>query len=78
MINSTHTDPWFPITVFELLEKGEVMEIPTDEPLSEDQAWGYFRDVVLGIEYCKWCPTLTWGWKWMFIDWVLTLPDCML
>lgn len=37
--------------VFELLEKGEVMEIPTEEPLSEDQAWGYFRDVVLGIEY---------------------------
>lgn len=38
-------------TVFELLEKGEVMEVPTDSPLSEDQAWGYFRDVVLGIEY---------------------------
>ncbi|XP_069164808.1 uncharacterized protein [Procambarus clarkii] len=37
--------------VFELLEKGEVMEIPTDTPLSEDQAWSYFRDVVLGIEY---------------------------
>lgn len=37
--------------VFELLEKGEVMEIPTDMPLSEDQAWAYFRDVLLGIEY---------------------------
>ncbi|XP_045136566.1 calcium/calmodulin-dependent protein kinase kinase 1-like isoform X3 [Portunus trituberculatus] len=37
--------------VFELLERGEVMEIPTDRPLSEDQAWAYFRDVVLGIEY---------------------------
>ncbi|XP_042859766.1 calcium/calmodulin-dependent protein kinase kinase 1-like isoform X4 [Penaeus japonicus] len=36
---------------FELLEKGEVMEVPTDTPLTEDQAWGYFRDVVLGIEY---------------------------
>ncbi|CAL4080881.1 unnamed protein product, partial [Meganyctiphanes norvegica] len=36
---------------FELLEKGEVMEIPTDVPLSEDQAWTYFRDMVLGIEY---------------------------
>lgn len=30
------------------------MEVPTDTPLTEDQAWGYFRDVVLGIEYCKW------------------------
>ncbi|XP_068249427.1 calcium/calmodulin-dependent protein kinase kinase 1-like isoform X2 [Palaemon carinicauda] len=36
---------------FELLEKGEVLEIPTDSPLSEDQAWVYFRDVVLGLEY---------------------------
>lgn len=41
------------ITVFELLERGEVMQIPTDEPLSEDQAWHYFRDVVLGLEYRK-------------------------
>ncbi|XP_065201569.1 calcium/calmodulin-dependent protein kinase kinase 1 [Planococcus citri] len=37
--------------VFELLERGEVMQIPTAEPLSEDQAWHYFRDVVLGLEY---------------------------
>lgn len=37
--------------VFELLERGEVMQIPTDEPLSENQAWHYFRDVVLGLEY---------------------------
>lgn len=37
--------------VFELLERGEVMQIPTDEPLSEKQAWHYFRDVVLGLEY---------------------------
>ncbi|XP_042209895.1 calcium/calmodulin-dependent protein kinase kinase 1-like [Homarus americanus] len=37
--------------VFELLEKGEVMEIPTDSPLGEDKAWSYFRDVVMGIEY---------------------------
>ncbi|XP_064095997.1 calcium/calmodulin-dependent protein kinase kinase 1-like isoform X3 [Macrobrachium nipponense] len=36
---------------FELLEKGEVLEVPTDTPLSEDQAWVYFRDVVLGLEY---------------------------
>lgn len=37
--------------VFELLEKGPVVEIPTDNPLSEMQSWQYFRDVVLGIEY---------------------------
>ncbi|VDI36685.1 calcium/calmodulin-dependent protein kinase kinase, partial [Mytilus galloprovincialis] len=36
---------------FELVEKGEVMEVPTEKPLSEDQAWSYFRDVILGIEY---------------------------
>ncbi|XKL64379.1 hypothetical protein PGB90_004465 [Kerria lacca] len=37
--------------VFELLKRGEVMQIPTVDPLSEDQAWHYFRDVVLGLEY---------------------------
>lgn len=30
-----------------------VMEVPTDNPLSEEQARLYFRDVILGIEYCK-------------------------
>lgn len=38
--------------VFELLDK-QVLEIPTDDPLTECEAWGYFRDVILGIEYCK-------------------------
>ncbi|XP_010720104.1 calcium/calmodulin-dependent protein kinase kinase 1 isoform X1 [Meleagris gallopavo] len=37
--------------VFDLLRKGAVMEVPSDEPFSEDQAWLYFRDIVLGIEY---------------------------
>ncbi|XP_075218922.1 calcium/calmodulin-dependent protein kinase kinase 1 isoform X2 [Lycorma delicatula] len=37
--------------VFELLERGEVMHVPTDNPLSEEQAWSYFRDVILGLEY---------------------------
>lgn len=37
--------------VFELLERGQVLEVPTDTPLDEEKAWGYFRDVVLGIEY---------------------------
>lgn len=30
-----------------------VMEVPTDKPFTEEQARFYFRDVVLGIEYCK-------------------------
>ncbi|XP_034235814.1 calcium/calmodulin-dependent protein kinase kinase 2 isoform X2 [Thrips palmi] len=37
--------------VFELLERGEVLHVPTDTPLSEAQARQYFRDVVMGIEY---------------------------
>lgn len=37
--------------VFELMPKGPVMEVPTDNPLSEEQARLYFRDVILGIEY---------------------------
>ncbi|XP_056601530.1 calcium/calmodulin-dependent protein kinase kinase 1 isoform X1 [Triplophysa dalaica] len=37
--------------VFELMQKGPVMEVPTDSPFSEDQARPYFIDIVLGIEY---------------------------
>jgi len=37
--------------VFELLERGQVLEVPTEKPLSEDEAWTYFRDVIMGIEY---------------------------
>ncbi|XP_028396696.1 calcium/calmodulin-dependent protein kinase kinase 2-like isoform X2 [Dendronephthya gigantea] len=37
--------------VFELVEKGPVMEVPTDNPLSEADARKYFRDVHSGIEY---------------------------
>ncbi|XP_059187721.1 calcium/calmodulin-dependent protein kinase kinase 1b [Centropristis striata] len=36
---------------FELMTKGPVMEVPTDEPFTEEQARFHFRDVVLGIEY---------------------------
>ncbi|KAL6115916.1 camkk1 [Pungitius sinensis] len=36
---------------FDLMKKGQVMEVPTDEPFSEEQARFYFRDIVLGIEY---------------------------
>ncbi|XP_076434840.1 calcium/calmodulin-dependent protein kinase kinase 2-like [Babylonia areolata] len=36
---------------FELVEKGEVMEVPCSTPFSEDMARSYFRDVIKGIEY---------------------------
>ncbi|XP_043288873.1 uncharacterized protein [Venturia canescens] len=37
--------------VFELVQKGEVLQIPTDKPLDEEIARRYFRDVVMGVEY---------------------------
>uniref|UniRef100_A0AAY4E6I9 calcium/calmodulin-dependent protein kinase n=1 Tax=Denticeps clupeoides TaxID=299321 RepID=A0AAY4E6I9_9TELE len=37
--------------VFELMQKGPVMEVPSETPFSEEQARLYFRDIVLGIEY---------------------------
>lgn len=37
--------------VFELVEKGPVMEVPTDNPLTETDARNYFRDIHSGIEY---------------------------
>ncbi|XP_068455840.1 calcium/calmodulin-dependent protein kinase kinase 1 isoform X2 [Clinocottus analis] len=37
--------------VFELMPKGPVMEVPSDSPLTEEQARLYFRDIILGIEY---------------------------
>lgn len=37
--------------VFELLDHGPVVEVPTDHPLSEEQARARFRDLLLGIEY---------------------------
>jgi len=36
---------------FELLERGEVLELPTERPLTEEEAWTCFRDVVHGLEY---------------------------
>lgn len=39
--------------VFELVQRGEVLELPTDKPLDEETARIHFRDVVLGVEYCK-------------------------
>jgi len=37
--------------VFELLECGEVLEVPCEKPLGEEAAWTGFRDVLLGLEY---------------------------
>jgi len=41
--------------VFELCEKGKVMDIQVNkktEPFTEEKARKYFREVVLGLEYC--------------------------
>uniref|UniRef100_A0A1I8FRL5 Protein kinase domain-containing protein n=1 Tax=Macrostomum lignano TaxID=282301 RepID=A0A1I8FRL5_9PLAT len=37
--------------VFELVQRGNVLEVPTEQPLSEAQARAYFRDTLLGLEY---------------------------
>jgi serine/threonine protein kinase len=37
--------------VFEFFEKGNVIDVPCENPLSEDQAWKYFRDLVNGVDY---------------------------
>lgn len=37
--------------VFELVQQGEVLTIPTDRPLSEERAWCVFRDALQGLEY---------------------------
>lgn len=39
--------------VFELVHRGEILLIPTDKPLNEATARRYFRDVVMGVEYCE-------------------------
>lgn len=39
--------------VFELLQLGEVLSVPTKNPLSEERAWCVFRDSLMGLEYCK-------------------------
>jgi calcium/calmodulin-dependent protein kinase kinase 2 len=37
--------------VFELVQQGEVLSIPTEEPLTEERALSVFRDALLGVEY---------------------------
>ena len=46
------------ISVFELLERGEVLTVPTDTPLDEKTAWLAFRDVILGLEYREYIKQL--------------------
>ncbi|GIY64452.1 hypothetical protein CDAR_61201 [Caerostris darwini] len=37
--------------VFELVQRGPVINVPTTDPLPELKAWQYFRDIIMGIEY---------------------------
>ncbi|XP_076224443.1 uncharacterized protein LOC116432686 [Nomia melanderi] len=37
--------------VFELVQKGEILQIPAEKPLDEETARKNFRDVVMGVEY---------------------------
>ncbi|KAJ1351739.1 Calcium/calmodulin-dependent protein kinase kinase [Parelaphostrongylus tenuis] len=37
--------------VFEFVERGSILDVPTDKPLDEDSAWKYFRDTLRGLEY---------------------------
>ncbi|KAG8517120.1 Calcium/calmodulin-dependent protein kinase kinase 1 [Galemys pyrenaicus] len=39
------------LSVFDLLRKGPVMEVPCDKPFPEEQARLYLRDIILGLEY---------------------------
>jgi len=37
--------------VFELVTLGEVLNVPTSNPLTEERAWFIFRQVILGEYY---------------------------
>ncbi|ORX46441.1 kinase-like protein [Piromyces finnis] len=53
VLNDTREDNIY--LVFELCEKGKLMDIQINkkaEPYTEEKARKYFRDVVLGLEYC--------------------------
>lgn len=39
--------------VFELVQLGEVLSVPTNKPLTEERAWSVFRDSLMGLEYRK-------------------------
>ena len=44
------------VTMATVVYYREVMEVPTANVLTEEKAWSYFRDIILGIEYCKLKP----------------------
>lgn len=48
--------PRFAIMYFKISR--EVMDVPTNNVLTEEKAWSYFRDIVLGIEYCEYYEKL--------------------
>ncbi|CAD1479659.1 unnamed protein product, partial [Heterotrigona itama] len=37
--------------VFELIQRGEILQVPTDKPLDEETTRKNFRDIVMGVEY---------------------------
>jgi serine/threonine protein kinase len=39
--------------VLEMMKKGPLMDMRNPTPLSEQDARFYFRQIILGIEYCK-------------------------
>lgn len=47
--------------MFELLKEGEVLVVPTDNPMPEKDVWLAFRDVVLGLEYRECLSSSTFG-----------------
>ncbi|ESN96086.1 hypothetical protein HELRODRAFT_67876 [Helobdella robusta] len=49
VLDDPEEDPIY--LAFEFVERGCVLDVPTDTPLSEEVSRLYFRDVVLGIEY---------------------------
>ena len=53
MIKNAPETKFFFLAVFELLKEGEVLVVPTDNPMSEKEAWLALRDVVHGLEYRK-------------------------
>lgn len=52
--------------VMEMCENGVVMKVGLDdpaEPYPEEKCRHWFRDLILGIEYCKWAEGLSLNYK---------------
>lgn len=61
--------------VFELVELGAVLAVPSDTPLSEERAWNVFRDALLGLEYCT-SDMMSICWSSMIFFLIAFLPQC--